>query len=45
MWDCDECGEENFERGFIPEGDAQALEEVKRESGLEQETMLCAVPV
>jgi hypothetical protein len=44
MWDCDNCGEENFERGFIPEADPDALDEEQRDSGRGSEAMLCAFP-
>ena len=44
MWDCDNCGEENFERGFIPEGDPERLAELAEQMVSDPEAMLVAFP-
>jgi hypothetical protein len=44
MWDCDKCGEENFERGFIPEGDPERLAELAAETVDDPDPLLVAFP-
>lgn len=44
MWDCDNCGEENFERSFIPEGDPERLAELAEAVTNDPDAMLCAFP-
>lgn len=44
MWDCDECGEENFERSFIPESDSEDMADLLEECGQDEKALLCAFP-
>ncbi len=45
MWDCEECGRENFERTFLPEVDPERVAELADEIGEDSgETLLCAFP-
>ena len=44
QWDCDYCGEENFERSFIPEVDPEKLKELNEECGNNENTLLCSFP-
>jgi hypothetical protein len=44
MWDCDNCGEENFERSYSPEIDPEDLAEIAVENGHDPDAMLCAFP-
>lgn len=53
MWDCDECGTENFCRGIIAEMSEEDLAELREEHGIEEhetgdwmtmpETVVCKV--
>lgn len=36
MWDCDNCGRENFTRGLVPELSQEELHELQEEYGIEQ---------
>tara|TARA_R110000868_G_scaffold290125_1_gene550349 strand:- start:60 stop:281 length:222 start_codon:yes stop_codon:yes gene_type:complete len=44
MWDCEDCGRENFERTFVPEVNPERMAELAEEIGDDGETMLCAFP-
>lgn len=44
MWDCDACGEENFERSFIPEVDPEAQKALVEECGQDEDAILCSFP-
>ena len=35
MWDCPECGAENFERGVIVEMDEEGIQALRRDYGVE----------
>lgn len=37
-WECQECGCDNFEKGYIPELDDDQLQELKEEMGMEDST-------
>lgn len=46
MWDCDECGTENFARSFVPELTESEREEFMHESGIDpdSEGIVLAMP-
>lgn len=44
MWDCEDCGRENFERTFVPEVNPERMAELAEEIGDDGETMRCAFP-
>ena len=35
-WDCEECGREQFSRCIVPELNAEEIEELKQEHGIER---------
>lgn len=39
MWDCEECGRENFERGLVPELSEDEEQELREEYGVDDEEM------
>lgn len=38
FWDCDKCGQENFERAIVPEVDTDILEAVKELHNIDNKT-------
>lgn len=36
MWDCEECGRENFTRAIVPEMSVEDLAELKEDHGIEE---------
>ena len=47
VWDCEECGEENFARGLVPECAKEDMEFIKEELGIhpDDDSGLVMMPV